>query len=105
MKGKGGLVLIKSELVWRGAEGGGERGNLQFVHVSYKSFRGDKSDGFGTSIHRYYIVAKTSTESTVADVTFTTLCRHVDKCAMVDGERESDRRETASQHPMRTSNI
>ena len=31
-----------------GLEGeGGERG--QFVHVSYKSFRGDKSDGFGTS--------------------------------------------------------
>ena len=27
MKGKGGLVLIKSERVWRGAEGGGERGN------------------------------------------------------------------------------
>ena len=28
--------------------GGGKRG--QFVHVSYKSFQGDKSDGFGTSL-------------------------------------------------------
>ena len=46
-EGRGGLVLIKSERVWRG--GGGERGG-QFVHVSYKSFQGDKSDGFGTSL-------------------------------------------------------
>ena len=32
-EGRGGLVLIKSERIWRSG-GGGERG--QFVHVSYK---------------------------------------------------------------------
>ena len=37
---------MKRERGWRGGE---ERGG-QFVHVSYKSFQGDKSDGFGTSI-------------------------------------------------------
>ena len=43
-EGRGSLVLIKSERGWRGGRGG------QFAHVSYKSFQGDKSDGFGTSL-------------------------------------------------------
>ena len=35
-----------------GLEGGGGAGGGkgQFVHVNYKSFRGDKSYGFGTSL-------------------------------------------------------
>ena len=47
-EGRGGLVLVESERVCRGG-GRGERGG-QFVHVSYKSFRGDKSDAFRTSL-------------------------------------------------------
>ena len=47
MKGKGGPGFDQKRA---GLEGGGGGGEGQFVHVSYKSFRGDKSDGFGTSI-------------------------------------------------------
>ena len=44
-EGRGGLVLIKSERVWRG---GGEGGGI--CACKLKSFQGDKSDGLGTSI-------------------------------------------------------
>ena len=46
-KGRGGLVLIKSDQGWRGGGGGGGgRTGGQFVRVSYKSFQENKSEGF-----------------------------------------------------------
>ena len=50
--GEGGGVVLKDVGAWfwskaSGVGGGGGQTGGQFVRVSYKSFQGDKSDGFG----------------------------------------------------------
>ena len=53
MREGGGVLKDVGAWFWSKASGfgggGGGKGG-QFVHVSYKSFQGDKADGFGTSL-------------------------------------------------------